>query len=182
MSDPVTKKTAFQFLKKTDFHQNLRLEILFGLIPKTFEPSDDQRHSVGEMTIMMMHGGFLRNQGVKSLATIRAFETILNTPLDFKYCQLTITEFFNKGKSQFFTVYHQHFGSGNKHWPVAMVNQRTHIITLKAFDPARKMLLIRDSAKPSNSTGDIWIDNTPRDTILPDKLTLSANVCLFFSC
>ena len=97
ITDPTVKKAVTEFLREPNFHQNFRLEILFGLAPKTLEPSGNQQHALRYVNDMMLYSGFLRDRGLKSLATIIAFEKITDTQLGFKSHVVKISDFFKTG-------------------------------------------------------------------------------------
>ena len=45
------------------FHQTLRNEILFALVPRTFEPGNDQRAFLNEIAMILTKKGLLRGEG-----------------------------------------------------------------------------------------------------------------------
>ena len=97
-SNTDSKKAATDFLHKPNFHQNLRNEILFGLTPTTLKACVDQRQAINDVANTMLSGGFLREHGLKSLATILAFEAIIKKEVIFKCKTENITSFFQSGR------------------------------------------------------------------------------------
>ena len=97
ITDSTIKKAATDFLHKPNFHQNLRNEILFGLTPTTLKACVDQRQTINDVANTMLSGGFLRQHGLKSLATIIAFEAIIKEQVIFACKTENITSFFKSG-------------------------------------------------------------------------------------
>ena len=83
MSDP-EKAVAMKFLYKERFHQNLRNEILFGLLPKSLEKGADQTISIPHMLNTLKFRGLLRKErGLERLPTIRRFMKLININSNF---------------------------------------------------------------------------------------------------
>ena len=56
------------FLRKTNFHQTFRNEILFAISPRTLKSGLPQRNGVLGVMYSLLYGGFLRNEGFENLA------------------------------------------------------------------------------------------------------------------
>ena len=78
-------KEAKEFLSKGDMHQTLRREIQFGLIPTTTIDGPNQTQSLLYVKFMLEHGGFLRDNGLNSLPSIKKLSSILNLPNGFNF-------------------------------------------------------------------------------------------------
>ena len=81
-----------------NFHHTLRHEILFALVPRTFEPGTEQRAALREVAHLLTMGGFLHDQGLKQLGTIRKFSEIINKSLHFEVKMPTIEDFCSQSK------------------------------------------------------------------------------------
>ena len=81
-----------------NFHHTLRHEILFALVPRTFEPGTEQRVALSEVADLLTKRGFLRDQGLKQLGTIRKFCEIINKSLHFEVEMLAIEDFCSQSK------------------------------------------------------------------------------------
>ena len=74
------KDTANQFIQEKRFHQNLRNEILFGLLPKSLLKGADQTNSVSHLIDTLQYRGYLRRErGLERLPTIRKFMKLIGT-------------------------------------------------------------------------------------------------------
>ena len=97
ITDSTIKQAVTDFLQKGNFHQNLRNEILFGLTPTTLKACKDQQQTINYVTNTMLFGSFLRQHGLKSLATINAFEAIISEEVNFKCKTESIASFYQSG-------------------------------------------------------------------------------------
>ena len=97
VTDPTIKQAVTKFLHEGNFHQNLRNEILFGLTPTTLKACKEQIQTLNYVVNVMQCGGFLHDNGLKSLATIIAFENIIEEEVTFKSKAENITSFFQSG-------------------------------------------------------------------------------------
>ena len=61
------------------------------------------------------------------------------------------------------------------------VDHKEHIVVIKGAKNIQgtQLLKIRDSAKNSNNSGDIWIEN--RVTNFTNQMNLSLPVCVYFT-
>ena len=85
MNNDVIKKRAIEYLKKKNFHQLLRSEILFQLTPKTMAPGPSQKYVLQELCDVLIGSGFLRGQGFRELGTVKKLESILEEELTLQY-------------------------------------------------------------------------------------------------
>merc|ERR1712131_3337 len=67
------------------YASNSRREIQFGLIPTTTIDGPDQTQSLLYVKFMLEHGGFLRDNGLNSLPSIKKLSNILNLPNGFNF-------------------------------------------------------------------------------------------------
>ena len=81
-----------------NFHHTLRHEILFALVPRTFEPGTEQRAALREVAHLLIMRGYLRDQGLKQLGTIRKFSEIIKKSLHFDVQMPAIEDFCSKSK------------------------------------------------------------------------------------
>ena len=81
--DPAKRKAAISFLKKKNFHQTLRNEILFAIAPRTLTSGVVQQNSVLGVMNSLLRGGFLRDEGFKQLGTIIELIKIIGFDLKF---------------------------------------------------------------------------------------------------
>ena len=84
LTDPI-KKAAKKFLKKKDFHQTLRNEILFAIAPRTLKSGVEQRNGVLGVMYSLQYGGFLRDEGFKQLGTMIEMSKIIGQELKFNF-------------------------------------------------------------------------------------------------
>ena len=124
MPDSVHKEQAMQYLKRKDFHQVLRNEILWGLIPKIFSglwfkifyswllnvlkswwkaKTQNQRlaqqHDVELTMKVLQNEGFLRGPGLLQLETIQMYFNIIDEKPRFKVHKKKVTDFCSEGTS-----------------------------------------------------------------------------------
>ena len=85
------------FLKKKDFHQKLRNEILFAVAPRTLKSDTVQQSSVMGVMKSLLFGGFLRDEGFKQLGTITELAKIIGHDLKFKLRDNSIDAFCQSG-------------------------------------------------------------------------------------
>ena len=85
------------FLKKKDFHQKLRNEILFAVAPRTLKSDTVQQNSVMSVMKSLLFGGFLRDEGFKQLGTIIELVKIIGHDLKFKLRDNSIDAFCQSG-------------------------------------------------------------------------------------
>ena len=70
------------FLNRSDFHQTLRNEILFGLIPKSLNKGDDQRNGIEHLMDKLEFRGLIKqDQGIVQLQTVLNFLEIIKAPM-----------------------------------------------------------------------------------------------------
>ena len=94
--DFLLRKNAYS--KMRCFRQTLRHEILFALVPRTFEPGTEQRAALYEVANLLTEKGYLRDQGLNQLGTIRKFCKIINKSLHFRFKTPTIEDFCSQSK------------------------------------------------------------------------------------
>ena len=101
------RKQAIDFLsRKNDyenfnsFHQTLRQEIRYGLVPRSFEEKSNdevrknQRAVAYEAAGLLIKTGFLHNQqGLNRLGTIIEFSKIIKEQLRFEFKEVEIQKF-----------------------------------------------------------------------------------------
>ena len=88
-----------KFLGGKSFHQNLRNEILFGLIPKTLEPDGSQGNTLEHLIARLEHFGLLsQEQGLFDLLTVRKFFEIIGEKPSFFFPKYTIDQCVDFGK------------------------------------------------------------------------------------
>ena len=85
------------FLKKKDFHQKLRNEILFAVAPRTLKSDTVQQNSVMRVMKSLLFGGFLRDEGFKQLGTMIKLRHILGQDLKFTFKMTSIDAFCHSG-------------------------------------------------------------------------------------
>ena len=78
-------KLAKKIICEGDMHQTLRREIQYGLIPTTTIDGPDQTQSLLYVKFMLEFGGFLRDNGLNSLPSIKKISSILNLPNGFNF-------------------------------------------------------------------------------------------------
>ena len=86
------------FLKKKDFHQTLRNEILYGVAPRTLQSSVEQTNVVFGVMNSLRFGGFLRNEGFKQLGTMIEMSKVCNEELRFNFNACRIDTFCRSGR------------------------------------------------------------------------------------
>ena len=94
--DFLLRKNAYSEMRC--FHQTLRHEILFALVPRTFESGTEQRANLFEVANLLTEKGFLRDQGLKQLGTIRKFCKIINKSIHFQFEIPAIEDFCSQSK------------------------------------------------------------------------------------
>lgn len=97
MADPIIKKAALKFLKKPNFHQTLRNEILFGVAPRTLKSDAAQKNGVYSVMSSLRYGGFLRDEGFKQLGTLVEMMKIFKSELNFNFEKPTVDQFCQSG-------------------------------------------------------------------------------------
>ena len=164
LTDPTLKQATLAFSKKKNFHQILRNEILFSVAPRTLQSSVEQRNAVFAVINSLGFGGFLRNEGFKQLGTMIEMSKVCNEELRFNFKASGIDTFCR---------------SGSRQWPVLMVDNATHVVTLKGHKTENGILKlnIRDSARDPNSSAEIWIE---KNNSLNNQMNLSADMCIYF--
>ena len=151
--DFLSRKNAYSEMRS--FHQTLRHEIHFALVPRTFESGLEQRAPLDEVGNLLTEKGFLRDQGLNQLGTIRKFCKIINEPLHFQYKKLAIEDFCSQSK----------FRSSSQigqlilelpYWPVIPLDNGVHAVCFTDYTQSGSSyeLTIRDSASPSSSARD----------------------------
>ena len=91
------RERALTFLKKKDFHQTLRNEILFTVAPKTLKSGIEQRNAILGVVQTLRFGGFLRDQGFKQLGTMIKLANIIRQELNFDLKVELIDDFCQSG-------------------------------------------------------------------------------------
>ena len=92
------KSEAENFLKNKKFHQNLRNEILFRLIPKTLEPGANQTHDLGHLMERLQNNGMLsQEQGILELLTVKKFYEIIGETPSFEFEQMELIDLLKQG-------------------------------------------------------------------------------------
>ena len=109
LSNQDLKQKALHFLERSDFHRNLRNEILFCLIPKTLTPGASQRHAITNMMQMLKYGGFLRDDGLFQLGVMKEFCKTINQKPSMTLKIQPITEFATQKLDEF------------SHWPITLL-------------------------------------------------------------
>jgi len=177
------KEEANDFLSRKNeyknfwnFHQTLRHEILFALVPRTFESDIIQGAALKEVAQLLTVKRFLHDQGLNQLGTIIKFSEIIKQPLDFEYTLSTLDDFLSNVL----------LDSSNQYWPATLLDTGKHVgcITGYTKTPNGYTLKIRDSAMkkdadekttftidyPSQNQTRLYIDPTPEKA-----------VCLYFT-
>ena len=91
-----------EYLKRKDFHQVLRNEILWGLIPKTLVAKSNpeyQQHTVPMAMKTLECRSFLRGPGILQLETIQKYFNIIKEEPEFKARKENVKDFCREGKT-----------------------------------------------------------------------------------
>ena len=80
-------------MRKTNFHQTLRNEILFAVSPRTLKSGLTQRNGVLGVMYSLLYGGFLRDEGFKQLGTMIEMRNVCGEKLHFGFKASTIDAF-----------------------------------------------------------------------------------------
>ena len=91
------KDEAMRFLKGKSFHQNLRNEILFGLIPKTLKPDSSQNNPLGHLIDRLKISGYWAKNRILELLTVRKFRNHWRNSLSY-FPQYTVDQCVDFGK------------------------------------------------------------------------------------
>ena len=94
--DQSSKTTAEKFITEKNFHQILRNEIVFGLIPKSLTPNADQTHPLLHLMVSLKETSLLWNvQGMLRLPTVCKFFEIIKENPKFKFKKKSIKDCVN---------------------------------------------------------------------------------------
>lgn len=90
------------FLRKTNFHQSLRKEILFHLMPRTLKsnsPNERKRQTATlfDLVQRLSNRSILWDEGLKQLGTIIEFDNLTGKSWTYTYRAPSITAFINQG-------------------------------------------------------------------------------------
>ena len=99
ITDLTVRKAALNFLKKKNFHQILRNEILFTVAPRTLKSNTTQTNRVLGVMKSLRFGGFLRDEGFKQLGTIVQLIKIIGHELQLTLNDSTVDAFCQSGES-----------------------------------------------------------------------------------
>ena len=104
-----TDQAVHTFLKATNFHQNLRKEILFLLMPRTLKANTRQERETQRATLLdliqrLSNRSILWDEGLKQLGTMIEFDNLTKKTWTFKWHAEPIKTFINQGSKLFFTI------------------------------------------------------------------------------
>lgn len=97
-----TDKMVQEFLRKKNFHQNLRQEILFGLLPRTLKANTvqerrSQNAALFDLVQRLSYRSILWDEGIKQLGTIIEFDKLTDKSWTFKWRVPKIKKFIDHG-------------------------------------------------------------------------------------
>lgn len=172
------------FLKKKNFHQILRNEILFAIAPRTLKSCSAQRNGVYSVMSSLRFRGFLRDEGFKLLGTMMEMTKIIGKELQFTFKMTRVDEFCRSGKLYDYYLFFKLMASGSRQWPVVMVNNGEHVVVLKEHKTENRklMLKIRDSKRDPKNQAEIWIEenDSPNNQMNLAKMANGEKMAFYF--
>jgi len=171
------KTKALAFLQRSDLHQILRKEILFGLIPKTVQASPNQQHGIVHLMKVLENGSFLHEStGLMRLESINKFANIIKpSGLTFTMVVEKVDEFMLKK---------------NKHWPIILLeglnpdnSSCCHVVVLKSDQPIKNgKITVRNSLAGETVFGKVQASEHEVEckmTKITNQWNLLVNLCVY---